>query len=484
MSTTRPNRALVALATAAVGTAVVTTATPAGAVVDDPPANSFRFFVDRVAGADRYETAALLAARTDQDGEFPTFALARGDAPADALTAAQLGLPVLLTRPGSLPAATRDVLAQAEGAVVVVIGGEAAVSPAVVREVEDLPSTATVFRLAGADRYATASAVAAQNHNDRSPAGTGLTDEPAALLASGTGFTDAVAAGPLAAGGGEGPPLFPLLLTRPGDVPQATLDALADAQVRRVVVLGGPAAVDPAVDAQLAQAGYVVERLAGANRYETAALVADRALDLGLVDPARFTVARGDTFPDALTAGSVRSEAVLLVDPRQTTLPAATEALVADLADVSLRATVVGGTTAVPEVLLDEVRRVSAGPGLPGNRVDAPEAVLVTAAPGDTATRSAYVVGFDQPVVPGLAERLVQQRADGVVVGRGVGVEQQGPDELVVVVETTGEEPGDGPLRLVDLGGLAVEPAETRAARAPSRSCRRASRRSVTRQPG
>jgi len=86
--------------------------------------------VVRVAGADRWSTAARLSARVFPSGA-PTAYTASGMSFADALAAAPAaataGGPVLLTRPTSAPDATTTELARLRPSSVVVLGGPAAV---------------------------------------------------------------------------------------------------------------------------------------------------------------------------------------------------------------------------------------------------------------------------------------------------------------------------------------------------------------------
>lgn len=187
--------------------------------------------VSRVAGDNRYETAANLALMFGENVD--TVYLASGDdnAYADALTgAARAGMenaPVLLTRPGSLPGATANALETLNPQRVVVLGGEVAVSRAVYDQV------GADERIAGADRYRTAVQVS-QVHG---------ADVPVVYIASGTDFPDALSGSALA-----GYEDVPVLLTRPGSLPQATLNELHRLSPERVVILGGTVAVSQAVE--------------------------------------------------------------------------------------------------------------------------------------------------------------------------------------------------------------------------------------------
>ena len=118
--------------------------------------------VQRIAGADRFATAAAVAEQVVTDGgDGNRVALARADDPADAVAvgaaAATKHRPVLLTLPDALPAATRDALGHLGHTLTTVVGGTAAVSPTVAAEVA---THATVVRAAGRTRSETAVAVA------------------------------------------------------------------------------------------------------------------------------------------------------------------------------------------------------------------------------------------------------------------------------------------------------------------------------------
>jgi lactocepin len=123
--------------------------------------------IDRIAGADRYETAKLVAENSgpanvgQRSGMGPTVILANGIQPADALAAAPLSYgqqwPIVLTATDALPDATKQALDDLHIAHVIVVGGTAAVSDAVVRTLQ--ASGRTVARIAGANRMATAAAL-------------------------------------------------------------------------------------------------------------------------------------------------------------------------------------------------------------------------------------------------------------------------------------------------------------------------------------
>ena len=110
----------------------------------------------------------------------------------------------------------------------------------------------------------------------------------------------------------------PLLLTSSRALPDETAAALHALAPAEVVVVGGQAAVGPDVAATIAGAGFPVRRIAGATRYDTAALLADEAVAAGMSDTEPW-LAGGRSFADALTAGPAAAASrsvLLLVDPQ------------------------------------------------------------------------------------------------------------------------------------------------------------------------
>lgn len=193
--------------------------------------------VDRLAGANRFETAAAVA--LDAFGpSADTLWLATGQDYPDGLTASAAaggrGEPMLLTARDVLPAATVDAITALAPREVILVGGTAAISEEVARQVGDMAGVEQVTRIAGDDRYATAALISQRF------------DPPADRLfvATGLGFADALAVGPVAASGGHA-----VVLTRPDDLPTSTADAVSRLAPVEVVVVGGAQAVaDSVVD--------------------------------------------------------------------------------------------------------------------------------------------------------------------------------------------------------------------------------------------
>ena len=191
--------------------------------------------VVRLAGLDRYDTAALISRMHFEPGVRYAFVAGGLDftaAVAGAPAAAQSQSPMLLTRPDSLPAYTRDELVRLRPDVIVVLGGTGVVGASVERELAAYAASGAVERLAGEDAYGTAVAISRWAQPD------GATT--AYLATSGT-YVDALAGIAVAVRDGA-----PILLV--GD----DLDPGVEAELERlgandVVALGGPAAVVPRV---------------------------------------------------------------------------------------------------------------------------------------------------------------------------------------------------------------------------------------------
>jgi putative cell wall-binding protein len=252
----------------------------------------------RLAGTDRYATAAVVALDRWDAGGPSDVVLAGGADPADALAGAYVsGLhssPVLLSQRDELPAATLDALRTLAPTRVHVLGGTASISDDVAGVLR--AEGWIVERHAGVDRYATAAAIA--RSGGEAIVGSWLGEGPTALLANGRIPFDALAAGPLAAG-----QLFPLLLTEAGSLPGATRSALDDLGIEHVIVLGGVGAVSDAVVVEVVASGRSVRRVAGVERTATAVAIAGLLEELGYV-PRVASLVSGVTPADALGAGA------------------------------------------------------------------------------------------------------------------------------------------------------------------------------------
>ncbi|MEO8511119.1 MAG: cell wall-binding repeat-containing protein [Chloroflexota bacterium] len=255
-----------------------------------PPAPSV-LPVERIAGADRYATAALTSQRNFSPSG-PVAYVATGanfpDALAAGAAAAKHGAPVLLVTSSGIPAATAAELTRLRPTRIVVVGASGVVGDGVAGALAGYATSGEVERIGGADRYATAAAVSARTFDPQ---------VPVVSIATGVNFPDALAGvSPTAMQDG------PILLVSPAGIPAATAAELARLQPGKILIFGSTGVVSETIAAQLAgYAGGNVQRLAGADRYATAV-----AISAGTFASADTVyVATGRNFPDALAAGPV-----------------------------------------------------------------------------------------------------------------------------------------------------------------------------------
>ena len=120
---------------------------------------------DRWAGTDRYGTAQAIDDKSFPVGPTPVVFVASGaafpDALAGAAAAAKKHAPLVLTSPDSLPASTVAELNRLKPQQIVILGGDSSVSPAAETQLDGMVSDPAhnVTRIAGSDRYGTASAI-------------------------------------------------------------------------------------------------------------------------------------------------------------------------------------------------------------------------------------------------------------------------------------------------------------------------------------
>ncbi len=324
----------------------------------DPDTSSVR----RFGGSNRYATSVALAeafvGSVGSGGFVDSVIVASGvsvvDAAAAAGLAASKSAPVLLTTPNRLSAAVEDFIVDEFITDVFIVGGVEAVSQAVEDALSELVTVRSVKRLGGVDRYASSVVLAEELGSPGVFCQSGLVT--AVLVNADVSFADVIAVGPLAYA-----LELPVLLTRVDELPVGVAAYLVDAEVERVVVVGGEAAVSQAVVDDLALAGVDdVLRVSGENRFATAVEVLNALDDCATVSLNASVVAliNADAAADGVSAapflgsGADGVTAVLLVQTDQ--LPAETSDYLASIparsataAYVDQSITAIGGTAVV-----------------------------------------------------------------------------------------------------------------------------------------
>ncbi|PKQ19871.1 MAG: hypothetical protein CVT66_08065 [Actinobacteria bacterium HGW-Actinobacteria-6] len=218
----------------------------------------------RIGGADRYDTARLVAHRVcETTGLGERVAVAVGTNYPDALSvsvlASRIGMPIVLTRGDELSPAAAEVLRTCGTTETLVAGSEAAISRAVA---DKLPNP---VRIGGANRYETATLLG--EYATRF----GLSSENL-YVATGLNFPDALAVGPLAAKTGG-----TLVLVSRDVLPKATGDFVSRhcSTIQTIHFVGGLPSVGSGVRAAI--------RTASETRVNSAVKVADASTESALV---------------------------------------------------------------------------------------------------------------------------------------------------------------------------------------------------------
>ena len=205
--------------------------------------------VTRIAGTDRYATADAVAGyiKTQNGGNIGTMGgyrtcfLANGNGYADALAASgeafDRKLPIFLTDGVTLSAGTSAAMASAKCQKVTVLGGTAAVSDAVKAAALAVSTVVVTARVSGADRYATATAMADETIK------VDATRKVKALLVDGRNFPDGLAAAQYAAAQD-----MAIILTSGDTLPSAvsTWMTARQATLTTIATVGGTSAVPAA----------------------------------------------------------------------------------------------------------------------------------------------------------------------------------------------------------------------------------------------
>lgn len=389
------------------------------AVSNPPPAGAAAPLVtlQRLEGPTRYQTAAVIAGRyiSDRGRENPstqvdTVVLTSGEnahfgyALSAPPLAAGLDAPLLITPPDRLPAAVTRLLTVNRIERVVIVGGAEAVSTRV--EAELRSSGYDVERISGADAYDTAVSVAEQVGRSAGQPGSYGSHGRTVLIATGENFADALALGPLAYDGRH-----PVLLTRRAELHPEVAGFLRSAGVEHAIIAGGTAAVSRGVQDAISGLGISVQRLAGDDRYDTAAEIARELLSSGRAsscfDGSTAGLAHGRISPDAIVSGpllGVRCAPLLLTETHR--LDPATQLflrndgyLVGD-GDGRLRIVVFGGEAAVTAATAADAR-------------EAATLASIRARLSGTEGRCTFEVAFDEPVLTVHAQAATAYRVNG-----------------------------------------------------------------------
>ena len=251
----------------------------------------------RLAGSDRYDTAAEIARAGWSSSDYALIAF--GESYPDALAAAPLAYkhdaPILLTGRNTLPEVTRRTLAGLQVKNVIIIGGTAVVAASV--ETELTAMGLNVTRVFGYDRYETAVEIAK------------LVVPPASstevFVVTGDDYPDALSVGSIAAF-----KQMPIILVQKDSLPDSVRNYLPTVNISRSYVIGGTDIISDSVFRQFSGG----ERILGEDKYGRNIAVLER-FDTKFRSEI-IILATGEVFADALTGtvyAAKQREPILLI---------------------------------------------------------------------------------------------------------------------------------------------------------------------------
>lgn len=223
-------------------------------------------------------------------------------------------------------------------------------------------SASSIQRVFGATRFETAVEV-----SKRIETVAFLAAKPTAIVVRGDSFADAVIAGPATFGIPGGIGSHPIFLVNRDTIPSGVVEQLRARGITNVLIVGGTAVVSETVRLGIQSLGISVSRLAGADRYATAAALSQllitpiqlggfgwNAGDVALVD-----VSDSSQGFDAISAvGLLGPSRRIMLGVTPTRLPAATTTYLSSLRVLTSRLTVIGSAAAVPDSVVNEARLV------------------------------------------------------------------------------------------------------------------------------
>ena len=230
--------------------------------------------VERIGGANRYETCANISRKSFKNSDVAI--LASGQKVQDALAsggiAAKLKAPLLLTEKDSLPNVVLDELKRLNVKKVIFVGGEQTISKSIENQ---LANNFEVERISGKDRYQTSIKLAEELNKD---------SKLENIIVNGN-TADALTAGAIAAKLNRS-----IILTNGKNLPEGS-KSIVDSNSSKNIIIGGSSSMNIE--------GLTGDRIAGADRCETSIKIAEKYYQ-GNSD--KVLLANGMNYIDALSA--------------------------------------------------------------------------------------------------------------------------------------------------------------------------------------
>lgn len=308
---------------------------PNPGVTPEPQPETPKTSTERLGGDTRIETAIQLSKANYSESE--QVVLARADQYPDALAASVLAkaldAPILLTNSKEVTPAVKAEIERLGAKKALLVGGESALSKEIV---DQLKTLGEVDRIGGQDRYETSALIAKTIAK--------LKGNPEkVILATGLGYADALSISPYAAKMG-----YPILLTATKQLPKVVAKTIEELKVQSAIVIGGVNVVAESVVKALPKD---CERIGGATRFESSALIAERFFPKAKV----AYLTSGENFADALVVGPIAGKLdrpVLLTG--QAALPDSISKLIQKAAYEKV--IIIGGENAVSKAIADAIK--------------------------------------------------------------------------------------------------------------------------------
>ena len=266
----------------------------------------------RLGGANRVKTSTKIADSFRGPSKLNGVILASAgnfpDALAGGVLTKKYNAPILLTN--KTAQASKDTIDYIKenvnsDAQIVILGSTGVIDDSVVNALKDSGFT-KIKRLGGADRFATNMAII----NDFNP-----TVGSDVIVSYSHNFPDALSISPVSAIQG-----MPILLVN-GKLTTAQQNMLSKVKPSNIYITGSTGVVPSTLENELKKYSSRVERLGGANRYETSKIINDKFKSV--LTGSNVILANGLDFPDALSATALAlklNAPIILVNPKDTSI--------------------------------------------------------------------------------------------------------------------------------------------------------------------
>lgn len=253
--------------------------------IEKSTANTTNENVQRISGENRVQTAIEVSKKMFKEGTNKVV-LANQDNYSDVLTAAPFAkannASLLYVSSNSISKEVMSEIARLKAKEITIIGGEKSVDEGLKKELEK--RNFKVDRLSGADRYKTSAQIAAKLIDDKT-----TTLE----IASGENYADA-----LSLNNAAEKDKAPILLVRVNAIDKSVEDVIKSSKASLINIAGREKSVSESTKANIKKiSNATVNRIGGADRYETSILLAKYSGAKEVV-----VVASGENFADALVA--------------------------------------------------------------------------------------------------------------------------------------------------------------------------------------